>query len=530
MVKQVPHTIRVVTQIERNEIPKIVDIEIIPDLTNQLGFRKADFQSLLADFQQIEVQEDSSREIRIRSIPFDSLWFVMELLKDYLDGLSGRVRIAISIPDLEQEAVKLLQQRNEAQAAEIASTLLVRLLSVECEDLTSFMGMGEAIGFREFFDFLHESYELPVHIKLTRTYRTSRFSSLRYNAKLIMKSFDLALIWKQLRFSSFKRKFSRNRPVAEISNDRSRVELNPLKAVIFGHFSFPGGGGTFGDLEALEVVQEWLYDLRVGFDVVTNHEDGVEGIDISEVRTEEYGIFIFVCGPWYSTGKIHAKLLDDFNHCYKIGVNLTTFVEGSAGFDQLLSRDNLIERNVDIAFGRQLSDLPVAGILLIERQKTYGFKQRHQYIKKVVNKYLESKTLAPIWLDTNASLNQMGIKTPEQFESIIKKTDFVITDRLHGVVLSLKNSVPVIAIDPVEGGGKVSAQAKALGWPLLLKAEEFSMDELHKAVNKLLTSDYSSDLARSRARAEESIEKSRRDFNQAVGEAQVAESGCNKQN
>jgi hypothetical protein len=45
--------------------------------------------------------------------------------------------------------------------------------------------------------------------------------------------------------------------------------------------------------------------------------------------------------------------------------------------------------------------------------------------------------------------------------------DAVVTTRLHGLVLGLKAGVPVLAVDPVAGGGKVTAQGKALGWPVV---------------------------------------------------------------
>lgn len=36
---------------------------------------------------------------------------------------------------------------------------------------------------------------------------------------------------------------------------------------------------------------------------------------------------------------------------------------------------------------------------------------------------------------------------------------------MHGLALALKAGVPALGVDPVAGGGKVSRQAEALGWP-----------------------------------------------------------------
>jgi hypothetical protein len=49
--------------------------------------------------------------------------------------------------------------------------------------------------------------------------------------------------------------------------------------------------------------------------------------------------------------------------------------------------------------------------------------------------------------------------------------DLVVTTRLHGLVLALKNAVPTLAADPVAGGAKVSAQAQAWSWPAVVCAQ-----------------------------------------------------------
>lgn len=58
--------------------------------------------------------------------------------------------------------------------------------------------------------------------------------------------------------------------------------------------------------------------------------------------------------------------------------------------------------------------------------------------------------------------------TPGQLDSVLCRLDAVLTTRLHGLVLALRLGVPVLAVDPVNGGGKVGAQAAAWGWPALV--------------------------------------------------------------
>jgi hypothetical protein len=62
--------------------------------------------------------------------------------------------------------------------------------------------------------------------------------------------------------------------------------------------------------------------------------------------------------------------------------------------------------------------------------------------------------------------------TAEAFMSLVSRLDVVITTRLHGLVLALRAGVPALAVDPVAGGGKVTAQARAWRWPGILAAED----------------------------------------------------------
>ena len=68
-------------------------------------------------------------------------------------------------------------------------------------------------------------------------------------------------------------------------------------------------------------------------------------------------------------------------------------------------------------------------------------------------------------IDTRLDTNQTGLRTPAEVESVIRKMDVVMTTRLHGLVLAIKNGVPVIAIDPVAGGAKIKRQAESIDWP-----------------------------------------------------------------
>ena len=64
-----------------------------------------------------------------------------------------------------------------------------------------------------------------------------------------------------------------------------------------------------------------------------------------------------------------------------------------------------------------------------------------------------------------------------------------MTTRLHGLVLALKNGVPVVAIDPEAGGAKLARQAKTVGWPICFIADELDSRALEDALDYCLTDD-----------------------------------------
>ena len=75
------------------------------------------------------------------------------------------------------------------------------------------------------------------------------------------------------------------------------------------------------------------------------------------------------------------------------------------------------------------------------------------------------------------------MRTAAEVESLIARVDVVVTTRLHGLVLALKNGVPAVAVDPVRGGAKVCRQAQTLGWPYAYAVDEATPALLGKHSN-----------------------------------------------
>lgn len=238
----------------------------------------------------------------------------------------------------------------------------------------------------------------------------------------------------------------------------------PRLALVAGYFSYRSGGATFGDTEAMRVVTHWLAGAGVPYHLAGHEDYGYAGVNLETVDPKAYTHFVFVCGPWKP--ERYGRLLDRFKHCTRIGVDLS-IQHAKHGFDVCLPRDYLNQANPDLAFVSPVPTLPLVGVALVHKQSEYGERQRHKRVRAIVTSYLARGEIAAIPLDTRHIQNPTGVTHAAAYENLVRRLDVVITTRMHGLVFAIKSGTPVVAIDPVAGGAKVSAQGRALGWPVL---------------------------------------------------------------
>lgn len=244
-----------------------------------------------------------------------------------------------------------------------------------------------------------------------------------------------------------------------------------MRALLAGWFSFEEMGATAGDVEACDVVARWLSEWGVAYDIA-RAEPFVDGVDIDLADPAGYTHLVFVCGPCGNGPPIDA-LFERFAGCRRIGLDLSMLdpVADWNPFDLLLERDSERIARPDLALLAEVSTVPVTGLVLVHPQGEYGHKGRHRHVEEVAWSALAGIETAVVAIDTRLDENASGLRSAAQIESLIARMDIVVTTRLHGLVLSLKHGVPVVAIDPVSGGAKVTAQARALEWPLILASD-----------------------------------------------------------
>lgn len=276
------------------------------------------------------------------------------------------------------------------------------------------------------------------------------------------------------------------------------------RALLLGHFS------TVGDIQCLEFVKRCLANAGLRYDVsafgadVRSELTGSISPAMAEPRS--YTHLVIVCGPcWPGLLQNHNFDIDQYGHCKRIGVNLT-MVEPLAKwnpFDLLLERDSDVATRPDLTFMVGTEKVPVLGRCLIKSQHEYGARQRHGKVIDGINDLIERHGLPVFDVDTRwpKASNAGGIASAEGVSALIGVVDTLITNRLHGLVFALRNGVPVIAVDSVAGGDKVTAQARALEWPVCLQADEATPEAMDAALNWCLTADARAAVVHSRERA-----------------------------
>jgi hypothetical protein len=149
-----------------------------------------------------------------------------------------------------------------------------------------------------------------------------------------------------------------------------------------------------------------------------------------------------------------------------------------------LERDSNKNKRVDSAFFYESKpEATYVTTCFIENQGEHGTLQVHNHVINVVENSLKHNSILHIKVDTKypSKNNLSGFENVDQLIAVVSRSEFLITNRLHGLVFGLLSNVPVIVIDGIKGGGKVSKQCALIGWPCL-KGELITNEELNKAI------------------------------------------------
>jgi len=274
----------------------------------------------------------------------------------------------------------------------------------------------------------------------------------------------------------------------------------PRRALLVGWFSFLHGEATAGDLLAWQAVRDELDRTGLAHDTAWSPSFRPAGLSLDEARPADYSHLIFVCGPVH--GPQIAELHERFANCRRIAVGVSVLNPddpAAAGFDAIIARDApdaAPTLDLSAAPAAVADSMPVVGVALTHGQGEYGGARRHERVSLRLETWLRQAPLAAVPLDTRLDRSDWTLaRVPAQYLSVLRRMDVVVTTRLHGLALALANGVPALAVDPVAGGGKVTAQAAAWKWPIVLRSDSCCPTDLDAALRWCL-----SDVGREAAR------------------------------
>lgn len=262
-----------------------------------------------------------------------------------------------------------------------------------------------------------------------------------------------------------------------------------VRVLLTGWFSFEDAEVTAGDLLARDTVAGWLHEAGIAHDVAVASTFRQPGeLDLRAASPSSYSHLLFACGP--AAGAPVEDLFNRFARCRRIAVGVSV-VDRSASVpaDEVLPRDittgaAAVPGLPDLGLAVTTRGTPVVAVIRSHPQPEYGDRHRLRDAHAAVDRLLLNAGVAPVNVDTWLHPGRPEVcSTPGQVESVLSRVDAVVTTRLHGLVLALKVGVPALAVDPVAGGGKVSRQAAALGWPAAVRVD--AMDE--RAMREKLT-------------------------------------------
>ncbi|MEW2070965.1 polysaccharide pyruvyl transferase family protein [Streptomyces sp. NPDC007346] len=250
------------------------------------------------------------------------------------------------------------------------------------------------------------------------------------------------------------------------------------RVLVTGWFSFLDGEVTAGDALAQRAASSALDRLGIAHDTAWSPAFAPGALTLEAALPAAYEQLLFVCGPVH--GEQLAALHRRYASCRRVAVGVSVVDPDSpaaSGFHRIEPRDGPGSAPLpDLAAAAPVMPAtPVVGVALTYGQGEYGERRTHDRVAGVLLPWLAGKDGARVDADTRLAYDDgFRCRTPDQYLSLVGRLDLLVTDRLHGLVLALRAGVPALAVDPVRGGAKVSAQAKVARWPALLPGEELT--------------------------------------------------------
>lgn len=238
-----------------------------------------------------------------------------------------------------------------------------------------------------------------------------------------------------------------------------------MKVLIAGWFSAPLKTATTGDYLALHYVISVARSL--GADVrVLGEEPHPKMIDAhwaTPSDSHECDVLIWVCGPLFGTFPSELSERVTCRRAIAVNVSDVGHREANRAFDAIWWRDSVGTSNLDLAmFSTLATPTRTVGLLFAGPQHEYA-EDHSGVVDEAVSAWKQMTNSTWVNLDTKYPWNEVGQDHELAIVGLIQSVDCLVTSRLHGLILGTALGTPVLPIEQVDGGAKVTAQATRLG-------------------------------------------------------------------
>lgn len=284
--------------------------------------------------------------------------------------------------------------------------------------------------------------------------------------------------------------------------------------------SIPDGGPTVGDLLALKAAHDEI--AREGFNSLVLCDGAFAHhvapfASIGELIADRYDAFVWICGPLIAGSSRFRDLFNRFEGLPRIAAGVSVLPPNVAdhfnNFDVCIARDGLDKTYGDLALAapaaesgafegsQAVSKTRSLALCLRGAQREYGPGScDDKRVDALCDRIVTATGLDPSRIETRLDRSGAALARMElQFQT----AGLVVSSRLHGALLALRYGTPVVAIDQIKGGGKVSEVLSRLGWPWVYRADCADPAEIQDAARALLDGDVTQRIATTRKAAED---------------------------
>ena len=257
---------------------------------------------------------------------------------------------------------------------------------------------------------------------------------------------------------------------------------------------------TIGDLLTLKEVVKQLEKEGLVFPLFSAFEiEGIKSEPIQSMQLDKLNSVLFVCGPI----TLESQRMRDLVEAIKnqdipfIGISVSILSPLANPFNQVIAREGLSNSFFDLSplqdadgiflmhLTRKLQIRKIkVGVVLRGHQSEYGEENCNcEKARDLVYgslSHLERNSLGIEICEIDHVLrgNPLSVFA---YDKIYQSCDFVLTTRFHGAIMSVRNLVPFIVVDQIEGGAKVTSLLQELCPEKVLKVD-YSAKDLSKEI------------------------------------------------